>query len=132
MLLVGPACFKQQVFADYTKKSKNNVARSCRCCNSMLRLPTDIIEVVPPDQADSSDALGGTNDAPSRTRKKYVRPPGEKPNLSTKMQYLHDELLALSKKNPHSTHYDPFSIGGEDVEELDADGKPIVTKSVVL
>ncbi|WVR04718.1 hypothetical protein IAU60_001729 [Kwoniella sp. DSM 27419] len=125
-------CFKAQVYSDYSKRLKGQVARACGCCNVMLRLPTDIIEVAPPGQDGQDDQV----DQPKRAaRKKYVRPPGESINLSTKMQYLHDELLGFSKKNPHSPHYDPFALNPDDddaVEELDADGKPFVTKSVVF
>ncbi|WRT64679.1 uncharacterized protein IL334_001613 [Kwoniella shivajii] len=127
--LYCPACFKSQVYSDYSKRQKSTVARACGCCNGMLRLPADIIEVTPPECETSGEVIP---DQPKRTaRKKYVRPPGEKPNLSTKMQYLHDELLILSKKNPNSPHYDPFAFG-DDIEELDAEGKPLVTKSIVF
>ncbi|OCF44855.1 DNA repair protein RAD5 [Kwoniella heveanensis CBS 569] len=128
--LYCPGCFKSQVYSDYTKRLKSQVARSCGCCNAMLRLPTDIIEVTPPDQ----EGPETSTDQPKRAaRKKYIRQPGEKLNLSTKMQYLHDELLGLSKKNPNSPHYDPFAVNeDDDVEELDAEGKPFVTKSIVF
>ncbi|WVF69696.1 hypothetical protein IAT40_004475 [Kwoniella sp. CBS 6097] len=128
--LYCPGCFKSQVYSDYSKRLKTQIARACGCCNAMLRLPTDIIEVAPPDQ-EGPDTVA---DQPKRAvRKKYIRQPGEKLNLSTKMQYLHDELLGLSKKNPNSPHYDPFAINeDDDVEELDADGKPFVTKSIVF
>ncbi|WVQ69393.1 uncharacterized protein L199_007610 [Kwoniella botswanensis] len=129
--LYCPGCFKSQVYSDYTKKLKSTVARACGACNAMLRLPSDIIEVTPPDTEASNEVI---TDQPKRAaRKKYVRPPGEKPNLSTKMQYLHDELLTLSKRNPNSPHYDPFAGDDEDgIEELDNEGKPLVTKSVVF
>ncbi|WVQ98151.1 hypothetical protein IAU59_005273 [Kwoniella sp. CBS 9459] len=128
--LYCPGCFKSSVYSDYTKRLKTQIARACGCCNAMLRLPTDIIEVSPPDQ-EGPDIL---TDQPKRAaRKKYIRQPGEKLNLSTKMQYLHDELLGLSKKNPNSPHYDPFAVSeDDDVEELDAEGKPFVTKSIVF
>nr|XP_018265349.1 DNA repair protein RAD5 [Kwoniella dejecticola CBS 10117]OBR87507.1 DNA repair protein RAD5 [Kwoniella dejecticola CBS 10117] len=128
--LYCPACFKSQVYSDYNKRGKSNVARACGTCNVMLRLPSDIIEVTPPECEANGEVI---TDQPKRaTRKKYVRPPGEKPNLSTKMQYLHDELLTLSKKNPNSPHYDPFAISDDGVEELDSEGKPLVTKSIVF
>lgn len=99
----------------------------------MIRLPSDVIEVIPPDSADASEQAVAEQAPPKRAaRKKYIRPPGEKLNLSTKMQFLHDELLRFSKKNPHSAHYDPFSLEGDDVEEMDAEGKPVVTKSIVF
>ncbi|WWD21589.1 hypothetical protein CI109_106075 [Kwoniella shandongensis] len=130
--LYCPACFKSNVYSDYSKRLKSTVARSCGCCNSMLRLPADIIEVVPPDSADAAEATAVADQPKRAARKKYVRPPGEKPNLSTKMQYLHDELLKLSKRNPNSPNYDPFINEEDGLEELDADGQPIVTKSVVF
>jgi len=96
-----------------------------------LRLPADVIEVEPPDSGDGPGA--DAPDPPKRAaRRKYVRPPGEKPNLSTKMQFLHDELLGFSKKNTNSQHYDPFALDLDDVEELDTSGRPYTTKSVVL
>ncbi|KAK8847498.1 hypothetical protein IAR55_005356 [Kwoniella newhampshirensis] len=130
--LYCPPCFKSQVFADYAKRGKNSVARSCASCNAMLRLPTDIIEVAPPDSADAADAVAVAEQPKRATRKKYVRAPGEKPNLSTKLQYLHDELLKLSKRNPNSANFDPFINDEDGLEELDSDGQPIVTKSVVF
>lgn len=94
-----------------------------------LRLPNDVVEVEPPDSHDGAKVP----DAPKPpTRRKYIRPHGEKPNLSTKMQYLHDELLAFSRKNPRSVHYDPFALNLDGIEELDVSGRPFVTKSVVL
>ena len=112
---------------------KDQAARACGVCQSMLRLPADVIDVLPPDSSDSLNAQPAP-DAPKRSaRKRYVRPPGEKPNLSTKMQYLYDELIASSKKNHNSPNYDPFSIANSDeVEELDQDGKPFIVKSVIL
>ncbi|WWC86799.1 uncharacterized protein L201_001678 [Kwoniella dendrophila CBS 6074] len=128
--LYCPACFKAQVYSDYSKRLKATIARACGTCNAMLRLPSDVIEVVPPECEPSGDVV---TDQPKRAaRKKYVRPPGEKPNLSTKMQYLHDELLTLSKKNPNSAHYDPFAGDEDGVEELDNEGRPLITKSVVF
>ncbi|OXM76917.1 DNA repair protein RAD5 [Cryptococcus neoformans Bt63] len=126
-------CFKAQIYPEYSKRMKGTLARSCHCCNTMIRLPSDVIEVIPPDSADASEQAVAEQAPPKRAaRKKYIRPPGEKLNLSTKMQFLHDELLRFSKKNPHSAHYDPFSLEGDDVEEMDAEGKPVVTKSIVF
>ncbi|WVW78313.1 hypothetical protein I302_100267 [Kwoniella bestiolae CBS 10118] len=123
-------CFKSQVYSDYAKKAKSTVARACGTCNLMLRIPSDIIEVTPPECEPSNEVIP---DQPKRAaRKKYVRPPGEKLNLSTKMQYLHDELLTLSKRNPNSPHYDPFAGDDDGIEELDNEGKPLVTKSIVF
>ncbi|TYJ56013.1 hypothetical protein B9479_003255 [Cryptococcus floricola] len=131
--LFCPSCFKNSVYPEYSKRSKTTVARACSCCNTMIRLPSDVIEVLPPDSADASEQALGEQVAKRGARKKYVRQPGEKLNLSTKMQFLHDELLRFSKRNPHSAHYDPFAMDGEDdVEEMDAEGKPFVTKSVVF
>ena len=65
-------------------------------------------------------------------------PPGEKPNLSSKMTYLLGKLLTASRQNPNSFNYDPFLVppvveGEEDeVVELDPEGKPFIVKSVVL
>lgn len=107
---------------------KEIAGRSCNACNTMLRLPYDVIEVVPPDEI----AEIQQEQQPKRSaRRKYVRPAGEQPNLSTKMQYLHDELLQLSKQNPNSKHFDPFSLDA-DVAEMDKNGKPLATKSVVF
>ncbi|WVQ75915.1 hypothetical protein IAR50_005550 [Cryptococcus sp. DSM 104548] len=132
--LFCPQCFKSSVYPEYNKRSKTTVARSCSCCNTMIRLPSDVIEVIPPDSADASEQTLGEQVAKRGARKKYIRQPGEKLNLSTKMQFLHDELLRFSRRNPHSAHYDPFAMDGdeEDVEEMDAEGKPFVTKSVVF
>ena len=123
---LGPGCYKKTVHPEVPKKMKDTAGRECYC-GAVLRLPADAVEVSPPDSADVE-----VPDPPKRAaRRKYVRPPGEKPNLSTKMTYLHDQLLAMSKKNPNSPHYDMFSVA-VDVEELDEHGRPYVTKSVVL
>ncbi len=107
---------------------KRDAGRACTC-GVPLRLPNDVVEVEPPDANDGSEVP----DPPKRAaRRKYIRPNGEKPNLSTKMQFLHDELLGFSRKNPNSPHYDPFSLDLDDVEELDMSGRPFVTKSVIL
>lgn len=95
----------------------------------MLRLPADIhsISSVDNDEVDEK---------PSKVvRRKYVRPPGEKPNLSTKMQYLYDQLMTASRRNINSYNYDEHFVAtgdGDDVEEMDADGRPYKVKSVVL
>lgn len=95
----------------------------------MLRLPTDVAEILPPDAA---EALGPVVE-PKQKRKRYVRPPGEMPNLSTKMQFLHNELIQSSKRNPNSKNYDPYALAmSDEIEDVDQDGKPYLVKSVVL
>jgi SWI/SNF-related matrix-associated actin-dependent regulator of chromatin subfamily A3 len=108
---------------------KDPAGRQCTCGN-LLHLPTDAIEIIPPNEA-AEDALAAADDPPKRAaRKKYIRLPGEKPSLSTKMQYLHDELIKYSKQNPHSANYDVFEI--DDAVETSIDGSALLTKSVVL
>ena len=85
--------------------------------------------MLPPDE--------NSNETPERSkphhaRRKYIRAAGEKPNLSTKMAYLLDQLLTASKRNPNSIHFDPFAAPSEEVEELDANGKTFPVKTVVL
>ncbi|ORY30328.1 SNF2 family N-terminal domain-domain-containing protein [Naematelia encephala] len=122
-----PKCFKSSVYSDWAKRAKTNPTRPCAACQQELNLVTDVIEIVLPDENGEFPV-----EQPKRvTRKKYVRPPGEKPNLSTKMQFLHDELLKYSKMNPDSVNHDPFA----DVADADIDpatGLPLVTKSVVF
>lgn len=128
MSVLGPQCFRRAIHPELPKKIKGSVGRNCSC-GITLRLPIDVVEVEPPDPNGGSDLP----DPPKRAiRRKYVRPPGEKPNLSTKMQFLHDDLLSFSRRNPNSQHYDPFALDIGDVEELDTSGQPFVTKSVVL
>lgn len=131
LTLPGTKCFKASVHPGWSKRMKDQAVRACGVCQLMLRLPTDVIDVLPPD---SSDSLQPPPDALKRpARKRYVRPAGEKPNLSTKMQYLYDELIVSSKRNPNSPNYDPYSLANsDDFEELDQDGKPFVVKSVIL
>jgi SWI/SNF-related matrix-associated actin-dependent regulator of chromatin subfamily A3 len=127
--VAGPKCFKGSVHPGYSKRMKEQAARACGICQTMLRLPYDVTEIVPPDSAEAQVPA----DQPKRKRKRYVRPPGEKPNLSTKMQFLYDELMAASKKNPNSKNYDPFALPiGDEIEELDESGRPYIVKSVVL
>lgn len=104
----------------------SKATRPCQVCEAPLRLPTDVFEVFPPDEADENQ--GANKPA---TRRKWVRAPGEALNLSAKMQWLHDDLLRLSKQNPNSQHYDPFALD-PDVTELDRNGLPLATKSVVF
>lgn len=129
-LLLGQKCFKSSVYAGLKQKMKEVAGRECAVCQTMLKIPTDIhtITGVDNDEVDEKPA--------KVVRKKYIRPQGEKPNLSTKMQYLLDQLMSASRKNPNSSNYDPqpaFVAEGEDiVEELDPEGKPYIVKSVVL
>jgi len=127
--MIGTKCFKGSVHPGYTKRMKEQAARACGICQTMLRLPYDVTEIVPPDSAEAQLQV----DQPKRKRKRYVRPPGEKPNLSTKMQFLYDELMSASKKNPNSKNYDPFALAlSDEFEELDEAGRPYIVKSVVL
>ncbi|KAL1406979.1 hypothetical protein Q8F55_006392 [Vanrija albida] len=129
MHIICYTCFKRSVWPQYPKGLKG-VTRQCGVCDQMLQLDYDIIQVDPP--ADDQDAA---EPQPKKsTRRKYVRPPGERPNLSTKMQYLLDELMRFSKRNKYSENYDPWFQGSPDDEviELDDDGAPIAVKSVVF
>jgi hypothetical protein len=95
----------------------------------MLKLPADVAEIVPPDSAETLVPV----EQPKEKRKRYVRPPGEKPNLSTKMQYLYNELIQSSKRNPNSKNYDPYALAmSDEIEDVDQDGKPYLVKSVIL
>jgi SWI/SNF-related matrix-associated actin-dependent regulator of chromatin subfamily A3 len=109
-----------------------NPHRPCVACGTDLKIPTDIIEVVPPGSEQAAEIAEA---APKRAaRKKYVRQPGEKPDLSTKMQFLLNDLMIYSRKNPNSVNFNPMMLdtGDDGVEELDAEGKPFITKSIVL
>lgn len=128
------ACFKRSVYAPWPKRV-TGVTRQCGgdgCCQVMLRLDKlDAIEVVPPNANGEND-----DDVPKKVvrRKKWTRKPGEALNLSTKMAYLHAELLRFSKHNRNSANYDPWSIEEREGEtiELDEDGLPIPVKSIVF
>lgn len=97
----------------------------------MLKLPDDVTEVMPPGADDKE-----LEPIPTTTikRKKYIRPAGEPLKLSTKMKWLHDELLRHSKRNPFSTNFEAFAMTEGDVEpeETEKDGTPVAIKSVVL
>jgi SWI/SNF-related matrix-associated actin-dependent regulator of chromatin subfamily A3 len=108
---------------------KTTVARDCTCGKN-LRLPLDATEVLPPD-LDEKEKEKELEAVPKTRRKKFIRKPGEPLVLSTKMRWLHDELIRNSKRNPHSQYYNAFEIG-EELEETDADGRPFLIKSVVL
>ncbi|WOO85037.1 Helicase-like transcription factor CHR27 [Vanrija pseudolonga] len=131
MHIICYTCFKRSVWPQYPKGLKG-VTRQCGVCDQMLHLDYDIIQVDPPN--DDQDAA---EPQPKKTtRRKYVRPPGERPSLSTKMQWLLDELMRFSKRNKHSDNYDPWFQGAGDdpdeIIELDDDGAPIAVKSVVF
>lgn len=111
---------------------KEITGRACGACSAPLRIPADIIEVLPPDSPEAAEAAAEAQTVAKKyQRKKFVRAAGEELSLSTKMSYLQDQLMESSKRNPNSVHYEPMAIT-DDVEELDADGRPLITKSVVL
>ena len=116
------------MYPDWSPKMKDHAGRPCKCGN-ILRLPTDVIDVSQPGVEESA---GDTDAAPKRVRKKYIRAPGEPLIMSTKMKFLHDELMSFSRRNPNSPHYNPFELDADAMEEVDKDGKPFVTKSVIF
>lgn len=123
-------CFRKSVFSKYPR-GLEGVTRQCATCETMLRLSRDVIEVVPPSD-------GNNEDIPKKTvaRKKWERNPLEPPTYSRKMQFLADDLMPFSKRNPKSANFSPFydleeTADGE-VMELDDDGNPLITKSVVF
>lgn len=118
--------------------------RPCPMCETALRLPADVIEVVAPG---TEDELKERDEAalPKKraARKKYVRKPGEEVSMSRKMRYLEEQLMKASTRNPKSANYNGVSVltamseGAEgfdddDVAEIVATGGLQVTKSVVL
>lgn len=98
--------------------------RKCPACDTGLRLGTDVIEVAP--GATLAVDAAANNKMKANKRKKFV---GE-PQLSAKMRVLLMDLLQISKHNPHSDNYDPSQAS--DIVDLDPDGKPLITKSVVF
>jgi SWI/SNF-related matrix-associated actin-dependent regulator of chromatin subfamily A3 len=122
----GLACFKKAVCPTYPKNIKG-VGRPCSACGKGLRLQYDVLEIAPPGtQDDVAEA------APRPPRKRYQRPPGEKPTLSTKMQYLLEKLLYSSRVNKHSKNYSVAALQQLSPEEKNADDSPIEIKTVVL
>ncbi|KLT44189.1 hypothetical protein CC85DRAFT_242764 [Cutaneotrichosporon oleaginosum] len=122
------ACFKRSVYPKWPR-AVDGQARPCVICNEMLHLGRDVIEVCPPSEM--------ADEAPKKavTRKKWERNPLEAVNMSTKMQYLLHELMKLSKRNPNSPNYDPFSVGPDDDDdpvEVSDDGTPLATKTIVF
>ncbi len=94
--------------------------RQCGACGKSLRIPADVIEVVPPDSAEAEavdQAAAAAATAPKRaTRKKYTRPPGEKPTCRPRMMYLQQQLMEASRRNPHSVHYDAMAVMRQEAE----------------
>jgi hypothetical protein len=129
--VLGPKCFTKSIYSGSLKRIKDVPKRECTC-GAVVQLPKEVIEVIPPEDEKDKDAPPEETAVKRPKRQKYTRPAGEKLNLSTKMQYLHDELLKYSRRNPHSPHYNPFAMTEEDMEEVDSEGRPLVTKSVVL
>ena len=128
-LTSGPKCFKASIYSDWSKKMKVTLTRDCTC-GTPLRLPLDATEVLPPDM-DEKEREKEIETAPKVKRKKFLRKPGEPLVLSSKMRWLHDELIRNSKRNPYSPYYNAFEAPDE-LEETDSDGKPFLTKSVIL
>lgn len=135
-LTTGVKCFKKAIYPGWPttkkKQEKVNVARACPCGKG-LKLPHDVFEVLPP-QYEEEDAK---DEAPKKyKRPKYQRKDGEPLELSTKMKYLHTELIKNSQRNQYSVHYDPELLRQElmeaEVQEVGADSKPRVIKSVIL
>lgn len=122
-------CFRKSVFSKFPR-GLDGVTRQCGVCDTMLRLSRDVIEVAPPSD--------GTEDIiPKKTvaRKKWERNPLEPPTYSRKMQFLADDLMPFSKRNPKSANFSPFydlETGDGEVVELDDDGNPLITKSIVF
>ncbi|KAJ9107742.1 hypothetical protein QFC21_001203 [Naganishia friedmannii] len=117
------ACFKREVFPSWPTQMVG-AGRKCPACDTGLRLGTDVIEVA--QGATLAVDAAANNKMKANKRKKFV---GE-PQLSSKMRVLLMDLLQISKHNPHSDNYDPSQAS--DIVDLDPDGKPLITKSVVF
>ncbi|KAJ9115870.1 hypothetical protein QFC22_005012 [Naganishia vaughanmartiniae] len=117
------ACFKREVFPSFPNQMVG-AGRKCPACDTGLRLGTDVIEVAP--GATLAVDAAANSKMKANKRKKFV---GE-PQLSSKMRVLLMDLLQISKHNPHSDNYDPSQAS--DIVDLDPDGKPLITKSVVF
>lgn len=75
--------------------------------------------------ADGPDAQP-TKAAQRRTKSKV----GSGPEwMSAKMRALLADLMEFSQSNPDSSNYQPWA---QDVQEFNDEGKPVVTKTVVL
>jgi hypothetical protein len=113
---------------------KEVATRPCSDCNVTLKIPTDVIEVAAPA------VDGQQDDEPVQKRaqrKRYIRPAGEDINLSTKLQFLHGDLMRFSRKNPSSIHYSPLALDEADAPEdekmtYDERGNIRPTKSIIL
>ena len=112
---------------------KEIASRPCSACNVTLKVPTDIIEVTVPTLDGQQD------DEPTKKRpqrKRYVRPAGQDLVLSSKMEFLMNDLLRFSRGNPHSTHYTPrlddSEVPEDEKETYDEKGNIRPTKSIIL
>lgn len=121
-----PGCFKRNTWPQWPKNVKGCM-RHCAKCSRELRLDKDVADVIPPSELDDETAK-----RPAPTRRKWRRQPGEHLIMSTKMQFLHDELMKLSRQNKHSANYDPFGTHDDGIVETDDEGNPIPTKSIVF
>jgi hypothetical protein len=136
--IMCPTCFKRSVHSTWPKKVAS-ITRQCGACEKMLRLDLDAMEVAPPN----ADEL----EEPKKVvrRKKWARKDGEDISLSTKMEWLKNDLMRFSKVNPASANYDFYSGDTErqlsfrdrdgvdfDSMQFDAEGTPIPSKCIVL
>ncbi len=118
----GTACFQKHVFKPWPKNVKGN-GRQCSLCQGGLALGRDVIEVSPGSCTANQAAEGPRSKAAKR------RLGNETGKLSTKMQALLTDMIYYSSQNPASKLYNPEAA---EMIEMDEDGKPLVTKSVVL
>jgi hypothetical protein len=73
---------------------------------------------------------GPDGQASKATKKRTKTKIGSGPEwMSAKMTALLTDLMEFSQSNPDSSNYQPWS---QDVQEFNEEGKPVVTKTVVL
>lgn len=138
-----PTCFKRSVYAPWPKKTAG-VSRACGVCERMLRVDIDVLEVSPPNSDEQEDQ-------PKKVvrRKKWARKDGEDLSLSTKMEWLREDLMRHSRLNPNSANADmtqqllghgeprdmPFCDAegnGFDSVNYDENGYPMASKGIIL
>ena len=90
-------------------------------CHEQIHLLKDVLNVTPD---------GPDGQATKTSKKRPKTKIGSGPEwMSAKMTALLTDLMEFSQSNPDSSNYQPWT---QEVQEFDDQGKPVVTKTVVL
>lgn len=122
-------CFRGTVFSEWPHVS-SDVRRPCGACQSTLAgadaVEFDVNAEIPPEASSTSSstttALKKKAQQKGRAERKQKGIAPENFHASTKIKALLNDLIDLSKSNPHSSNYDPESA---EIQMVDAQGNDV-------